>query len=291
MNENANPAEQRAEQIENSVPTVEGMVDGGTAPAQTPPPAQTPAPAQTPPQPSKRDTFRQRFAEANQDLDMNDEDAYYDRASQYMDEHKAYGDALKNVKAAVGSSEDFQNLIASLAEHNEEDPEHPWTLDHYLIEKVQNGEIDLDELANNPDYAKIITQSKAKKTADKEEKERLEAEGEQNYIETQEMFKRIRDERGLSNEQVNQAIDFAYTLADDLRINKMTEENFTKLLDMMNYDEAVSTARQEGEAAGINRNLKEKFRQMPSVPERAGGYQTPIPEQQPETEGTSMFGI
>lgn len=286
---NTNPAEQRAEQIEQNVPAAENpVVESGAAGAET---SEAGAPS-TPATPSAKDSFNQRFMEANSDLNADDEDAYYGRLGQYMDEHKTYGDALKNVREAVGSSEDMQDLLASLAEHNEQNPDEPWSLAHLLIMKVQNGEIDLDELQQNPDYAKVLSDAKTKKQEDAEQQRLLEEEGEKNFKDSIEMMQRIRDERGLSSEQVNAAMELAYTIHDELESNKLSEDTFNRILDSMNYKEDVETARQAGEASGIRKNIKERTRRMGDrMPERTGGVQTPMQEPEPEGQGSSMFGI
>lgn len=294
-NDIKNRTEQTAERIMNEVPQPqdETRPSAEVAPVEAPSvgtPAE--APAEAPAQPSKRDTFRKGFYEANADLDPEDEDAYYDRASQYMDEHKQYADALGNVRNAIGSSEDFQDLLTSLAEHNQEHPDEPWSLDHFIIDKVRRGEIDLEELAQNEEYANAVTQNKEQKTKDEAEKKLLEEEGEQNYQDSIAMMMRVRDERGLSNDQVNKAMDLAYQIHDELRINKLSEDTFNKILDSLSYSDDVETARQEGEAKGVNRKVRENFRKMPATAERTGGSQSAIPEPEKETKNqSSMFGL
>lgn len=292
----ATTAEKTAERIQQSVPTTtDPTMAGGNATDAVPvagtETAEAPAEA-APSTPSAKDNFRNRFSQKYSDVNMDDEEAYYGKANQMMDEYDDQQTKLDNVRNAVGSSEDFQDLLAELAEWNTEHPDQPYSIMHYLAKKVQQGELDLDELSNNPDYADKIAEAQAKKTKDADEQKALEEEGSKNFEESIAMMQRVRDERGLTDEQVNSAMEKVYAIYDDLSKNLITEENFCAILDAQNYDTAVADARDEGKAEGLNTKVTDKLRKMPKTSERAGGSQSPMAEQKPEAgSGANMFGL
>jgi len=291
----ANTAEKRAEQIENSVPVPTDEttgVDATSASAmETQPSTALQQPDNSESVPSAKDNFRNRFSQKYSDVNMDDEEAYYGKANEMMDQYEGYETNLNNVRQAVGSSEDFQEMLAELSEWNTEHPDQPYSIMHFIAKKVRQGELDLDELKNNPDYADQIAEAQAKKTKDADEKKALEEEGTKNFEESIAMMQRVRDERGLTNDQVNSAMERLYGIYDDLGVNKISEESFNAILDAMNYDTAVADARQEGETAGVNKRVTDRLRKMPKTAERTGGVQSPLAENKPETNQQNMFGL
>ena len=292
----ANNAETRAQQIEETVPTPENGAtaaqqartvaadglgstaagNGGTAAAQ----------------PTARDNFRNRFGgQFAEGEDMDDEDTYYGKANQYMDEYEGMQNNLNNVRNAVGNSEDFQEMLAELSEWNEEHPDQPYSIMHFIAKKVRQGELDLDELQNNPDYADQIAEAQAQRTKDADEKKALEEEGAKNFDESIAMMKRVADERGLTPEQVNSAMEKLYGIFDNLGVNKITEEDFNAILDAQNYGDDVAQAREEGKAEGVNTKVTDRLRHMPSSGERGGRQTARTSEVKPEQSQQNMFGI
>lgn len=292
----ATTAEKTAERIQENVPKVEDQVLPTSNTEDIAPvaePADAPQPAEAAPQaPSARDNFRNRFSQKYSDVDMDDEDAYYGKANELMDEYDSQQQKLDAVRNAVGSSEDFQDMLAELSEWNSEHPDQPYSIMHYIAKKVSQGELDLDELSNNPEYANQIAEAEAKKTKDADEKKAIEEEGAKNFEESIAMMQRVRDERGLSTEQVNAAMEKVYAIYDDLRKNLLTEDNFKAILDAQNYESDVEAAREEGKAEGVNTKVTDKLRKMPKTSERAGGSQAAMAEQKPVAENKpNMFGL
>ena len=233
---------------------------------------------------SRRDRFRENIRSRNGDLNLDDDDAYYDYLDSQMNERDSYENALTNLRESIG---DNPELAEMLVEASSQKNYAPIT---YLLRKVSKGEIDLDALREDPEYVDKFTEAQAESLKKRETQRKIEEEGQKNFESSIAMMKSIQKERGLTDEQVNEAMSKVYQIFDDLLVNKISSETFNAILDAMNYSDAVAEAHDAGKAEGLNTKVREQLRK-PSAENRVGGSQPPVKDAPLPEKESSMFGL
>lgn len=256
--------EQRAEQIAASVPEVQNEA------AETAPEAavQTAAPEEpsAPSEPSRRDRFRQGISNRKADLDMDDENAYYDYLDSQLSERDGYESKVNNLRDAMQGSPDFAEM---LDDASQTEKYHPLM---FLAKKLQSGEVTLEELQSG-DFGDQIAKAQEDGAKVREQQKQIEAERAKNFDASLELVRKVQQEKGLSDDQVTEALGKMYQIMDDLIVNKVSEETFNAIVNSMNFEQAVSDARDEGRAEGMNTKVRDQLRRMPKSNERTGGAQ------------------
>lgn len=254
--------EQRAEQIAENVPEVQNEA---AAPAADVAPEAAAEPA-APAEPSRRDRFRQGISQRNADLNMDDEDAYYDYLDGQLSERDGYESKVNNLRDAMQGSPDFAEM---LDDASQTEKYHPLM---FLAKKLQSGEVTLDELQSG-DFGEQIAKAQEDGAKVREQQKQIEDERAKNFDASLELVRKVQQEKGLSDEQVTEALGKMYQIMDDLIVNKVSEETFNAIVNSMNYDQAVADAKDEGRAEGMNTKVRDKLRSMPKPNERTGGAQ------------------
>ena len=135
---------------------------------------------------------------------------------------------------------------------------------------------DLDEVR---DVKKLVEECKAE----------LDAEGveyNKNIEETRATVEKLQSEEGMSDEEVDAAMEFLITIMKDGILGKFSEESIRMALKAINHDADVDMAGQEGELRGKNAKISEKLRKgrrgdgTASLDGKNGGSGTPrqVPE-------------
>ena len=94
---------------------------------------------------SNRDRFRERYAKRYPDVNMDDEEAYYDRANSLMDEYEGYENNSRQMREQLAKSPAFAEMMVAARGQEDFDP---------VVWMVQNRGLDLQALQDDPDYAK-----------------------------------------------------------------------------------------------------------------------------------------
>jgi hypothetical protein len=118
-----------------------------------------------------------------------------------------------------------------------------------MLEAANDPEL-LDKLAEaNKDYVERVAKSKE-----------LEEEYKQNFAESCKVFDKIQQERGLSDEMLDEAYEVVKRITNEAILGKFTEETMLMALNAINHDADVANARNEGTIAGRNTKIEEKLR-------------------------------
>ena len=96
---------------------------------------------------SNRDRFRERYAKRYPDVNMDDEEAYYDRANSLMDEYEGYENNSRQMREQLAKSPAFAEMMVAARGQEDFDP---------VVWMVQNRGLDLQALQDDPDYAKKL---------------------------------------------------------------------------------------------------------------------------------------
>lgn len=223
---------------------------------------------------TKKDSFRERLAARYPDLNMDDEDAYYDNAGKIMDEYEGYENNSKSMRDRIGKSPVFAEMMVAARDHDDFDP---------VVWMVENKALDLQSLADDPEYAKKLADAHAKYLEKREAQDNIEKQMATNMPASVEAVRAKAKELNLTDEQAEEVIGKLYQVMDDLIVGKIDPATFETVAKGMHYDDDVETAAQEGRAQGLQTKVDDKLRTLGGH-EKAGGQpsvQTPKPKVQP----------
>lgn len=215
---------------------------------------------------SNKQKFRDNFAAAYPDIDMNDEEAYFgalnDRNDQYAKD-KARLEELENDQRKFGEAMDKDGRSAELFLELTKEGGQPvsYLINHYAKE--------FSDIVNDPDndeYRKALADKIAEDTAANAERAALETEAEGNIDKSLDALAKVAGEMGLSDEETADAFKQFCDMADDLNKMKVSEEMWRIFVNGLHHDADVESARMEGETAGRNAKISEKLRtEQPDV--------------------------
>ena len=198
---------------------------------------------------SHRARYRSRYAEMYPDLDMENEDAFYESANANLDELESYRKHNNDLIGAFNNNKAFASML--MAAKNGEDP-YEWM--------AANLGADISELLSDPEYAKKISEAARKFNESQANGEASRKEYETNVQNTLAELQKIQQETGWDNEKCYNLASKVYDIIDQGMKGLITAETFKMVMDGMNYKDDVSNARSEGEVAGRNAKIAEQLK-------------------------------
>lgn len=220
-------------------------------------------------QKTKKDAFRERFAGRYPDVDMNNEDAYYDQAGRMMDEYEGFEKRAGILKENISKSPLMQDLILASQEAENFDP---------LVWLAENRGLDLKALTEDEEYVKKLAEAGQKHIDAVSKGGEIKKQREVNLPESIKACMEAAKGAGISDEEAQNTIGMMFDIMDDLIIGKINPQVFLQLAKGGNYDTAVEDAKAEGMQQGLETNVKDKLRKMPAVPTTQMGSQAPVKE-------------
>lgn len=228
---------------------------------------------------SKRDAFRKRFSERNPDLNMDDEDAYYDAAGRSLDELDGYKQRADRLNKNISRSPAFADMVIAARDNENFDP---------IIWAVEGG-LDLEALQTDPDYKNSLVEARAKYLEKLAKSDELKKEQKANMPASVAAVKAKAEELGLDDAKREEIVGKMFSLMDDMIRGKIPVDLFEMIAKGATYDAAVDEARAEGKAEGLNQKVDDKLRKFGNSPGAPAGRQTPPPEPQPQEEDDNPF--
>lgn len=216
---------------------------------------------------SRRDAFRERISKRYPDLNMDDEDAYYDQMGKTLDEYEGYETNTRRLREAMEKSPEMARMLVAAQGQDNFDPI------TYLFE---NASGDILELAQDPEGAKKFGELRAEQLAKQAEGEEISKAVQDNMPASIDAVKAKAQELGLSDEQTTEIVGQMFQVMDDLVHGKIDTEVFAMMAKGKNFDEAVEQARDEGKVEGLNQKVNDKLRTLENRQERVAGVQTPM---------------
>lgn len=229
---------------------------------------------------SRRDAFRERISKRYPDLNMDDEDAYYDQMGKAMDEYEGYETGTRRLREAMERSPEMARMLTAAQGQDNFDPI------AYLFE---NASGDILALAQDPDGAKKFGEMRAQQLQRQAESEEISKAVQDNMPASIEAISAKAKELGLSDEKTAEIVGQMFQVMDDMVHGKISPEVFTMLAKGGSYDEAVEQARDEGKVEGLNQKVDDKLRTLEQKKERVAGVQTPMKMPQPKKRVPNMF--
>lgn len=239
----------------------------------------TPEVVETPP-PSKRDAFRGRISQRYPDLNMDDEDAYYDRMNATMDEYEGYESNSKRLRESMERSPAMAEMMMAAREQEDFDP---------VVWMVMNKGLDLQALQDDPEYAEKLSAAHAEYLAKSSKGAEIETAMQANMPQSVEAVRAKAQELGLTDEQAEEIVGKMYQNMDDLVHGIISPEIFELFAKGASHDADVATAREEGMAQGLNQKVDDKLRNLEKPTEHIAGVQTPVKAAAPKRKSSNMF--
>lgn len=118
----------------------------------------------------------------------------------------------------------------------------------------------VSDLINNPDKQEEYAEANRKYVERIAKEKSLGEEYEANLAESMKLLEQMQTERGLSDEQIDGAMDFIMKMVNEAIMGKFTPETIDMALKAINHDAEVEAARAEGEVAGKNAKIDETLR-------------------------------
>ena len=232
------------------------------------------------PVPSKRDSFRSRMSKRYPDLNMEDEDAYYDQMNAAMDEFEGYENNSRRLRESMERSPMMAEMLLEAREQDDFDP---------MVWLVQNKGLDLQALQDDPEYAEKIAEARAAYLAKQSKGEEIEKAMQENMPKSVEEIRAKAQQMGLDDAQAEEIVGKMYQVMDDLVHGIISPEIFELMAKGQSHDADVATAHEEGMAQGLNQKVDDKLRTLNKPQEHIAGTQTPIKPAAPKKKSGNMF--
>ena len=204
---------------------------------------------------SSRDRYMERLKAKYPDKEFADDeeifgqinddyDDYDNKLSGYREREKALSDLIaSNPRGAVFLTDMAKGkdpFISMICKYG----------DDFRAALEDPSEENLEALAQaNKEYAERVA-----------EEEQYEVEYQKNITETFSMLEAMQQEEGLSDEDIDSAMDFLVGIVRDGLLGKFTRESVVMALKALKHDSDVAQAEHEGEVRGRNTKIEEKLR-------------------------------
>lgn len=119
----------------------------------------------------------------------------------------------------------------------------------------------VSDLLNNPEKQEEYAEANRKYVERIAKEKSLGEEYETNFAESMKLLEQMQTDRGLSDEQIDGAMDLIMKITNEAIMGKFTPETIDMALKAINHDAEVEAARNEGVVAGKNAKIDETLRQ------------------------------
>ena len=207
-----------------------------------------------PPTKSRRDTALERLKARYPDKSFDDDESMY---GQMLDDYDAGEQDLNGYKEREKSFSDLFTRDPRSAKFltDWKNGKNPAVA---LVEMF--GDDFVDEL-KDPDKQAELAQA-SKNFAERVAKEKEYDEEYTNNIDaSRQMIEQLQQEEGLSDDDIDRAMEFLVSIMKDGILGKFSKESVLMALNALDHDADVSAAEEEGKVAGRNTKIQEKLRQ------------------------------
>ena len=135
--------------------------------------------------------------------------------------------------------------------HNGNDP---------VLGLVRNFGVEIKDVLDDPEMQDRIAEANKEYVERIANSKKLDEEYEKNMDNTLDTLRQFQAERGMSDEQIDQVVDFLLGVVRDGVMGKFSTETLNMACKALNYDADVAAAGEEGEVAGRNAKITEKLR-------------------------------
>ena len=202
---------------------------------------------------SKKEVFLERMTARYPDTDFADEEVLYGKIGEDYDgydselgEYKKHEEELANMFSADPRSAHFLSNW-----RRGEDP---------AIQLVRMFGEEIKDAIDDPERLEAIAEANKEYVERVAESKKLEEEYQANLADSLSKLDDIQARTGLSDEDIDNAMQFLVNICKDGLMGIFTEESITMALNAINHDADVAEAGHEGEVRGRNTKIEEKLR-------------------------------
>lgn len=240
---------------------------------QTPPPAEKPVEEQVV---SARDRYRGRYGESYPDLNLDDEEAFYTKANQNLDELESFRESNRQLGEAMDKAPILAGLVLAAKEG-----QNPFA---YLVENL-GPDMDISDLAENPERAKQMGEALKKFQDAQEKRQAKDKEIGENMANSIQTLKDYQAEKGMTDEEcVKMLNDFFGEYDEDGNpVGKssfmqnaasgiVTKGMWEALFNARHYTDDIASAEEKARATALNEKVQNGLKNLDAgVPNLSGG--------------------
>lgn len=202
---------------------------------------------------SRRDQHIERLRKKYPDKKFEDDEEIY---GQISDDYDQYEQELADFQGREKTLSDMFAADPRSAQfltdmHNGKDP---------VIGLVSNFGVEIKDVLDDPEMQDKIAEANKEYVERVANSKKLDEEYDKNMDVTLETLRKFQSERGMSDEQVDQLVDFLLGVIRDGVMGKFSPETLDMACKALNYDADVAAAGEEGEVTGRNAKITEKLR-------------------------------
>lgn len=228
--------------------------------------------AENQPKKSRKESVQNRMKKKYPDRNFEDEEELFGQIDddfaaneEEIGKYRQREESLTNVLSGNPMAAQFVTALAK--------GESPWA---GVIEHI--GIDGWTELINDPSKQEELAEANRKYVERVAKEKKLEEEYKANFAESMKMLEQMQQERGLSDENIDAAMDLIMKMVGEAILGKFTPETVDMALKALNHDADAEAARTEGEVAGRNAKIEERVRKPQAgdgLPAMAGSNNGP----------------
>lgn len=202
---------------------------------------------------SNRDRYTERLKAKYPDKEFADDEALF---GQINDDYDSYDNELSGYREREKALSDLfasnPRSAAFLTDWRKgEDP---------IVGMIRKFGDDFKAALEDPDKQEALAAANKEFAERIAQEEQYESEYQKNISETLSTLEKIQQETGLSDEDIDSAMDFLIGIVRDGIMGKFTRESVNMALKAIKHDSDVEQADREGEVRGRNTKIEEKLR-------------------------------
>lgn len=234
--------------------------------------------------PSNRERYLERMKARFPDREFADDEELYGQINDDYDEYD------KQINGYKEQEKTLSDLMTS-------DPRAGYFLNDWrngedpLLSYVKRFGPELKEALESPEKAEALAEANKEYAERVAKSEEYEAEYQKNLEESNAVIDELQAEEGLSDEEIDERLQFIMKMTQDAILGKFTKESLQMAAKAINHDADVELADAEGEIRGRNAKIEEKLRRKKrgdgtaNIAGKNGGAGAP------QQKGSSIFDL
>lgn len=202
---------------------------------------------------SNRDRYKERLKAKYPDKEYSDDEALFGQINDDYDNYdKELGEFQEREKALTDLFASNPRSAAFLTDWRKgEDP---------IVGMLRKFGDDFKAALEDPEKQEAIAAANKEYAERIAEEEAYESEYQQNMSATVTMLESLQEETGMSDEEIDNAMNFLVGIMKDGLMGKFSRDSVIMAIKALNHDEDVAQADLEGEVRGRNSKIEEKLR-------------------------------
>lgn len=202
---------------------------------------------------SRRDQHIERLRKRYPEKRFDDDEEIYGQISddydQYEQELEGYRGREKSLSDMFAADPRSAQFLTDM--HNGTDP---------VLGLVRNFGMEIKDVLDDPEMQEKIAEANKEYVERVARSRKLDEEYDRNMEVTLERLRQFQSERGMSDGQIDKAVEFLLGVVRDGVMGKFSRETLDMACKALNYDADVASAGEEGIVAGRNAKITENLR-------------------------------